>query len=127
MKKRTYSGFTLIEVVIFIVVTSLLATTILQIFATGLQKTPSLQQNYVALETAAQCLEWFIGQREYNNFTTLTCNSTTVPSFCTTPTGYSTAVSIVCTTINSDANYKTITITVTGSGSASLTSLVGNY
>jgi type II secretory pathway pseudopilin PulG len=125
MKKQF--GFTLIEVVLFIIVIGILGSTILISFNTILQTTPALLQNTLAGQTAKQCIEWFIGQRRLNGYSSITCPSSSVPSFCSTPTGYTLAVDIVCTTINSDANYKTITVTVSNRGDASLSTLVANY
>lgn len=119
-------GFTLIELIMFVVVTSILAATILVGFSNSLVKTPTLMQNMLAGQTARQCLEWFMGQRRTNGYTSFACN-TTVPSFCTAPTGYTVSVNVACTTINSDANYKTITVTVSGNGNAQLSTLVANY
>lgn len=120
-------GFTLIEVIIFIVVTSLLATTILLAFSNSLSKGPTFLQNMIATQTGRKCMEWYIGQRWLNGYNSISCPSTTVPSFCTAPTGYTLSVNVSCTTINSDANYKTITVTVTGKGNVDLTTLVANY
>lgn len=128
MIKQT--GFTLIEVLVLIIVSSLLATTILLSLATATNKMPKQLQNTIALQTARQCMEWFIGQRRLqfgNGYLSVTCPSSTVPAFCTSPSGYTLAVNISCTTINSDANYKTITITVTGKGNATLSALIANY
>ncbi len=125
MKKT--SGFTLIEIILFIIITSLLASAILLVFGTSLLKPPNLLANTTANQTAKMCIEWFLGQRQLNGYSTITCPSTTVPTFCTAPSGYTVAVNITCTTINSDANYQTITVTVSGKGDASLTTLIANY
>jgi len=122
--RNKQQGFTLIELVMFIVVTSLLATTILLALITATRDIPTIHQEIVATQTAKQCMEWFIGQQRLNGFTSLTCPSTTTPSFCTTPTGYTLSVNVSCTTINSDTNYKTITVTVSGLGDASFSTLI---
>ncbi len=120
-------GFTLIEVVMFILVTSLLATTILLSLVTVLRNIPTIHQEIVATQTAKRCMEWFIGQQSLNGFSTLTCPNTTTPSFCTVPTGYAISTNISCTTLNSDTNYKTITVTVSGLGDASFSTLIAAY
>lgn len=119
-------GFTLIELVFFIVILAILGSTILMGFVTALQKYPSVHQNVIALQTAKQCMEWFIGQRRLQGYSTLACN-TTVPTFCTTPANYSITTNVSCIAINSDNNYKSITVTVSGLGDASLTSLIADY
>jgi len=125
MKKQT--GFSLIELVMFITVISVMGSGIFLAYTTGLLKTPTLLQNTIAEQTAQACMEWFIGQRRLNGYSSITCPSTTVPGFCTAPSGYTLAVNITCTTINSDANYQTIVVTVSGKGDAKLTSLIANY
>lgn len=124
MKKS--SGFTLIEVLIFIVISSLLASAILIAFVTSLEKTPTVHQQLVASLTAKKCMEWFIGQNRMNGYSTLSCPSTPSPTMCSAPSGYSISSSISCTTISGDSNYKTITVTVSGLGDATLTTLIAS-
>lgn len=120
-------GFTLIEIIILIVVISLIAPVLLMSYSTSLLNTPSVLANLIARQTAKQCMEWFIGQRRLNSYSSLSCPSAVVPAFCTSPTGYTLSVTITCTTINTDANYKTIVVAVTGKSNATLTSLIANY
>lgn len=124
MKK--HRGFTLIELVMFIVITSILASGILLSFITVLNKTPVVLQNSIASQTAKQCAEWFLGQRRINGFSNFTCNAT-VPAFCTAPTGYTLTSNCTTTAISGDSNYKTITITVSGAGNAGLSLLLADY
>lgn len=119
-------GFTLIELVMFIVITSILASGILLSFITAMNKAPVVLQNSIASQTAKQCAEWFLGQRRLNGFNSITCNSV-VPSFCTAPAGYSITSNCVTTTIGSDSNYETITINVSGPGNAGLSLLLADY
>jgi type II secretory pathway pseudopilin PulG len=120
-------GFTLVEVIIFIVVTSILSSTMLIAFNAGFNKAPVLLENTIATQTAEQCLEWFVGQRQLFGYTAFSCPSTAVPAFCTAPTGYTIAVNIVCTTISGDTNYQNISVTVSGKGNATMNTLVANY
>ncbi|MDX1902415.1 MAG: type II secretion system protein [Gammaproteobacteria bacterium] len=124
---KSQQGFTLIEVVLFIIITGLLASTLLLSFYTSLEKMPTVHQQMIAAQTARRCMEWFIGQRRMNGYSTIPCPSTSVPAFCTAPSGYTMSVNIVCTTLNSDANYKTVTVTVSGNGDAVLTTLLAAY
>lgn len=120
-------GFTLIEVIIFIVVISIMMSAIFLALTTSLQKLPLIYNNTIATQTAKSCIEWFLGQRRLNGYAAFSCPSTTVPTFCAAPTGFTLSVNVACTTINSDANYKTITVTVSGKGNATLSTLVANY
>jgi prepilin-type N-terminal cleavage/methylation domain-containing protein len=119
-------GFTLIELIVFIVIISILASAILLSFVTVMSKTPITLQSIIANQTAKQCAEWFIGQRRMNGYSSITCNST-VPAFCTVPSGYTLTANCSTTPISGDTNYETITITVSGAGSAVLTFLIANY
>lgn len=125
MKK--ISGFTLIELVMFIIITGLLASTILMALSLGTQSMPTIHQQTVATQTVQKCMEWFIGQRHINGYASLVCPNTTTPAFCTVPSGFSVSTNVACTTISSDASYKTITVSVSGPGSAALTTLIGDY
>lgn len=123
---KQQNGFTLIELVMFIVITSILASTILLSFVTAMSKTPTILQNTIAMQTAKQCMEWFIGQRRINGYNSFTCDST-VPAFCITPAGYTLTSSCTTTTIGGDSNYETLTVTVSGLGNAVLNLLLANY
>jgi type II secretory pathway pseudopilin PulG len=118
-------GFSLIELVIFIIIMALLAAAI-AVVGLPFLSAPTVHQDIFAKETAAQCMEWYLGQNYVNGYSSITCPSTTVPGFCTTPTGYTLSVNITCTTYNSDTNYKTIVVTVTGFGNASLSYMIAS-
>jgi type II secretory pathway pseudopilin PulG len=120
-------GFTLIEIIVFIVVISLMVNALFIAYSTSLSKMPHLSETIIARQTAKKCMEWFIGQRRLNGYNSLSCPSTSVPTFCTTPSGYNLSVNISCTTLNNDANYQTITVTVSGKGNAKQTTLIANY
>jgi type II secretory pathway pseudopilin PulG len=124
-------GFTLVELILFITVTGILASTILLSSLTLLRNTPSIQSNLVASAYATQNAEYYIGLRHTLGYSAIPCPNTTVPSFDTTIAGYVLTESIACTTISSDANYKTLTVNVVGTGgntgSATVTVLFANY
>lgn len=124
---RSSNGFTLIEVILLIVVMGLLSSTILLALSAAAKSTPSVLNNTIATQTANKCMEWYIGQRQANGYSSITCPDTTVPAFCTSPSGYTVSTNITCTSINSDNNYKTIVVNVSGSGSASMTTLIASY
>lgn len=127
MANKRHDGFALIEVVVFIVVTSLVMTTLLLSATTALRNSPSIHQQWVALQTAKRCMEWFLDQRRLNGYTALTCPSTPSASACSAPAGYSVSNSVACTTWNSDTEFKTITVSVTGLASVSISTQIGNY
>jgi Tfp pilus assembly protein PilE len=124
-------GFSIIELIIFIVIMGIVGISVLASFNAVLKGTSVPRQQTVAWQVASRCIEWYLEQRYVNSFTTaaLTCPSTTVPTFCTVPSGYSISTSVSCTQLYGEtgANYKTITVSVTGLGSASLSLLVALY
>lgn len=127
MNSKKSAGFMLIEVIVFIIVTSLVMSTLLLSATTALKNAPSAHQQLVALQTAKECMEWFIDQRRLLGYSTLTCPSTPAPSACAAPSGFSVSTSIACTTWNSDTYYKTITVSVSGLASATLSAQIGDY
>lgn len=117
-------GFTIIEALIFIVIVALFMRVSLYATRTLVMATPNSQKSVIALQTARQCMEYFAGQEIKNGYASITCPSSSVPSFCTAPSGYTISVNITCTTISSDSNYKTITVTVGGASNVTLTLLI---
>jgi len=127
MKNR---GFTIIELVVFIVIMGIIGVTILASFSAVLKGVSVPRQKIVATQVATRCIEWYLEQRYLYGFNTvaLTCPSTAVPSFCAAPSGYTISTSVSCTQLYSETgyNYKTITVTVSGLGNASLSLLVAS-
>ena len=113
-------GFTLIEIIVLIVVTGLLANVILLATLTTMKNTPTISTAEINLQKATACMEWFYGQRQLNGYSSISCPSSTVPAFCASGV----TVNITCLTINTDANYQQITVT---SGNTSLTGIIANY
>ena len=127
MMTARHGGFTLIEILVFIIITSLVMDVLLLSANTALVKTPNVHQQWVALQTAKRCMEWFLEQRRLNGYTALTCPSTPSASACTAPSGYTVSNSVACTTWNSDTTFKTITVSVAGLASASISTQIGDY
>lgn len=126
-KLSTMAGFSIIELLVFIVVTSLLMSTIMLGAFQSLRKAPDVHNQILAIETAQRCLEWYLEQRRLNGFTYLTCPSSPSSPVCTAPSGLSVSTNIACTTWNGDSGFKTITVTVSGAATASLSVQIGNY
>lgn len=126
MKKN--QGFTLIELVIFILIVGLLAAGILASYNTSLRGTARLKYQTSATGYAMKCLEWFLGQRYLKGFDNISCN-TTVPNFCNVPSGFTITTNVVCTTYNNDTNnYKTIITEVGGDlGNENISLIIANY
>jgi Tfp pilus assembly protein PilE len=125
-------GFTLIELVIFIVGSSILVTTLLLAFQITLNNTPAVHYDMIATQLADQCMEGFIGERRLSgyNHPNLACSgSPTLPGVCTSLTGFTVSAAITCSpTLSGDSTpSKTVTVTVGGLGSATLNTLLANY
>lgn len=129
-----HKGFTLVELIVFIVVMALLASSILIGYLTILRHTPKIGQQMTATQTAVSCVEWYLGQRYTKgfNFNSQSCPGgadTTVPAYCSNllQTGYTLSTNVSCMTIDSDPNHKLITVTVGGNAQATLSLLVADY
>jgi len=121
-------GFTLIEVIIFIVIVGLMITGLIMSFSTALESSPDVAKNARAIELAQQRMEFILGQRKLNGFASTIdpCDATPTLPACQVPVGYSVSSS-VADNWGSDTDYKVVTVTVSGDGVASLQGLVANY
>ncbi|CAL7964104.1 conserved hypothetical protein [Gammaproteobacteria bacterium] len=121
-------GFTLIEVIVFIVVMGIISVTIFASLNTLLRGSTVSQQQTVAVQAATQCMEWYVGQRILHGFNaaTLPIGSAT-PNICKDlPVGYDFIIStdVKYELSNSyDPNYKTIYVYVSDKSGKSLSSL----
>ena len=126
-------GFTLIEIIIFIMLISVLAVGVVIPFLTLLAKTPTFYAQTQALQLAERRMNLILAQRYLNSFNGLfdPCTSGTPPPICTIPTGYNIVAAItICTTpapCSNNNDYKKITVTVSGKSHATLSTLVAGY
>ena len=132
-KNTTDQGFTLIEILMFIVIMGIAGVSVLVSMNTILKGTVISKQQMIAAQTATRCMEWYLKQRYTQGFNTATLNvGTNVPGFCTPPTGYNLDVSVENMSMPNgdgsfDDNYKVINVNVTGLGEASLKMSLANY
>jgi len=117
--RKLSPGFTLIELIIFIVIVGIAATAILLSFQTVLSKSPDTNKQTIATELAEGRMDLIIGQYYIYGLSSFSdiCNGSS-PAVCMTISGYTVSSSITGT------GPKTITVTVSGSGSAVLTAQV---
>jgi type II secretory pathway pseudopilin PulG len=124
---KNQQGFTLIEVILFIIISSIMVSTILLSTTTIFRASPSTLNDLIAQKYVTKCLDSTIGERRLGGYASITCPTTTVPFYCVAPTGGTITYSCVLTTINTDANYKTVTAAVGGKGNSTATVLLANY
>ncbi len=119
-------GFTLIELVLFIIITGILARTILVSFQNTLVYVPVVHKDLLATQLADECMEGFLGERRLLGYSSalLACSTTpTMPSICDP----SASATITCTnTLAGDTTTSKI-VTVSIAGTATLTMLMANY
>ena len=125
--RRLEAGFSFIELLVFIIITGMVMSTILLSTTTTLRNAPTTHHQWVAIQTAQRCMEYFLDQRRLNGYAILSCPSAPSATACSAPSGFSVSTSITCTTLGGDANYKTITVNVTGLAGVNLSSMIGNY
>ncbi len=121
-------GYSLIELIIFIVVLGIIGVSLLMGLNTALKKLPNIQHYDTALNLAQGRLAFVTSQSLFRGFNSLSdpCASTPTLPICSTPTGY-TVSSTITNNWGSQSDYKLVTVSVTGMGQASLSQLVTNY
>ncbi len=131
--KKYEAGFSLIELVIFIVIIGIVVSSVFLAFSTSSQKSPFVNAQVTANLLAGARMDIILGQRRLVGFTSFTdpCVSSP-PAVCTVPagiTGYTTTSTISTLTIGGDSNYKSINVTVTGPQNSKtvLKTFVGKY
>ena len=122
-------GFSLIEAVIFIVVTGLILAALAVAFAAPLRTSPQAGELDRLAELAQQRLELILAQRRAAGFAAFAdpCVPGPGPAECGPVAGY-TVTSSIAAGWTDPANYKVITVNVTGASlTASASALVANY
>lgn len=120
-------GFTLIEIIIFIVITGILATGLAAVFSTTMRGAAMPGQLTQATQIAQERMELILGQRRAVGFAAFTDPCPASPLCAPAPPGYFfTPPPTIVTGWNGNPNYKVITVTVTGPTNATLTALTSN-
>lgn len=125
--RRHVGGFTLIELIIFIVITGVLVAGLGAVFSATMKGGADPGRLTQATQIAQERMELILGRRRAVGFAAFTDPCPASPLCTPAPTGYIVAANIV-TGWNGNFNYKVITVTVTetatGSAVATLTSVV---
>jgi type II secretory pathway pseudopilin PulG len=123
-------GFSLIEVVVFIVVVGVLLAGLVTAFSSSLRSSPRAGELDLVAELAQQRMELILAQRRAAGFTALAdpCVPGPGPAACVPPAGYTVASGIATGWGADPSNFKVITVSVTGpSTTAGSAVLVANY
>jgi prepilin-type N-terminal cleavage/methylation domain-containing protein len=121
-------GFTLIELIIFVIVLGIVSVTILNTMAVALRGTPIAHNQTIATTTATKCMDYFLGQyylKGYDDPSLSTSPGTPVQqTFCPVPNppnpnSFSTSVKITNAQIGGVSAYKLITVTTNKTGQTS--------
>lgn len=125
---RTFQegGFSLIEVIVFIVVLGVLVAGLAVAFSSSLKNAPVAGSLDLAAELAQQRMELILAQRRAAGYAAF-ADPCPGPAICTPPTGYSVTSSIVAGYGTDPTNYKVITVNVSGTSAITATALVANY
>ncbi len=130
MKRRTHNGFTMIELIVFILVIGIIASGLFvgmnQSLSYGNEPRTITKASFLANAR----MQVILMNRTFNGYASLSDPCTTTPALaiCTPLSSYaSTNGFSVATPSISGANPKTITITVTGSGNATISSRIYDY
>ena len=133
MKKYLQNGFSLIELVIFILVTSILSAALFTAFSSALRGPAVASAASQAMHLAVERMELILPQKQVLGFAAFSnpnadpCKMGSTQLACTTvPSGFTIDSNIV-DNWGGDTNYKVITVNVTGTATATLTALVADY
>lgn len=128
-------GYSLVELVIFIVIMGIIGAALFTGFSAALSGTSASTGNADPMQLAQQRMELVLAQKRALGFTGFTaatfdpCTSappSTLPVCTGIPAGYSVNTALA-NNWGGDINYKVITVSVTGPTRATLTALVANY
>jgi MSHA pilin protein MshD len=122
---RRDTGFTLIELIIFIVIAGVLAVGLASVFSGTMRGVAEPGQLTQATQIAQERMELILGRRRAVGFATFTDPCPASPLCTPAPAGYTVAAAIATNWLG-DTNYRVITVTVTGPTNATLTTLVSN-
>lgn len=126
--KKYNRGFTLIEMIIFIVILGISSVAMLMAFQLLLQRSPTANYQTTAIGLAQERMELILAQKKTKGYASVSdpCQQVPPPSLCTFSNDYTVSSNISAFTFANDSHYKIITVTVTGAGNATLTALVGS-
>jgi prepilin-type N-terminal cleavage/methylation domain-containing protein len=135
VKARRARGFTLIEMVIFMVIAGIAGVALLQMFSRTMPGSPAPAQLTQATQLAQERMELILGRRDAVGYGALNdpCVGGTPPAICTNVFGYTVTVNGVSSAVawngNPTTDFKLISVTVSLNGRtlAQSDAVVANY
>jgi prepilin-type N-terminal cleavage/methylation domain-containing protein len=124
---KSRSGFTLVEVVVFMVIVGVAAFALLRSFGSVLPRGPTAAQLTQASQIAQERIELILGRYVAAGFAAVNdpCVGGTPPGICTAPTGYVVTVGGVTAPVVWNAN--PVTVTLSGTPLAQENAVLANY
>jgi len=119
------SGFTLIELIVFIIIIGVIATGLFLAFNVSLEKQPDMQATEIANHLARQRMDIILGQRSMLGFSSY-ADPCPGPAICNSVPGYAVSSSIQ-NNWGGNTAYNIISVTVSGKANANLQTVVANY
>lgn len=121
-------GFSLIELIIFMVIVGIGATGIIAVYQFSLSNTSKIEYNNQAIALAQERMAIILGFKKILGFSSFydPCEAGSPPAICGSKAGY-TVSSTITSNWFSNSNFKRITVTVSGLGNATMTTMVANY
>ena len=131
LKLPRSSGFTLFEIIVFIIVSSVIIAGIFSAYFISLSQANEPRNLLVAQEAASQRLELIIGQKRMQGFNNYQdpCVASPTNSECTfyTNAPYNCTIATTNTDIGTPVVGRIIQVSVTACGQATLSTFIGKY
>lgn len=120
-------GFSLIELIIFIILLSIGIGVLIPLVVTS-RYVHRIDRQTEALELAQQRMELILTQKNINGFSNFIdpCPESSPHTVCSIPSNYTVTATIANDWLG-DSDYKVITVTTSGDGNALLQTLVADY
>jgi len=128
---RKLTGVSLIELVVFIVIISIVTVSLGASLIASMQNSVPVRKYTESTLIASSCMDWYVGQRDslsFKQFNILHCaNNLKIPDICKLNKEYKVSGSCKNLRLKNDPGYKQISINVKGPANASLTTIFGEY
>ena len=119
-------GFTLIEVLIFIIIMGILGSMLISFYVIMARSSGFVGKQLEVCQLAVQCMEWHLGKKSISGFNGLEDRENEMEKFCSS-TSHKLDAKIYPMNIENDPNFRLIIIKVSGYGNSTLSTIVSDY